>query len=160
MKSVREILKQLQYHLSIRQIGKTTLLKVGVDDYPKYHCIVVPTIEYARRTFNPINKLHNFVSLDNLENLNGTNQPMIIDQEANREIFKMVLYEFDDLDNIIQAKDNTITTLTSIKDTHYSYLCKLKAHLIEGCKISWWEFKKRKKHRIKQVELLKIIITN
>jgi hypothetical protein len=160
MNSVKEILKQLQYHLSIRQIGKTTLLKVGVDDYPKYHCIVVPNIEYARRTFNPINKLHNFVSLNNLENLRGTNQPMIIDQEANREIFKMVLYEFDDLDNIIQTKDNIITTLTSTKDKYYSDLCELKSHLSEGYQIHWWQFKKRKQHKLKQVELLKSIVTN
>jgi hypothetical protein len=155
MNSVKQIIRQLHYHLSIRQIGKTTLLKVGVDDYPKYHSIVVPTMDYAKRTFNPINKLHNFVSLDNLENLNGTNQPMIIDQEANREIFKMVLHEFDDLNNIIQAKDDTITTLTSIKDTHYSDLCELKVHLNEGYQIRWWQFKKRKQHKLKQLQLLK-----
>jgi hypothetical protein len=160
MNSVRDILKQLQYHLSIRQIGKTTLLKVGVDDYPKYHCIVVPNIEYARRTFNPINKLHNFVSLNNLENLRGTNQPMIIDQEANLQLFKMVLYEFDDLDNMIRIKDNTITTLTSEKDKYYSDLCELKVHLNEQCKIRWWQFGKRRKYRIKRVQLLKDIVTN
>lgn len=155
MNSVKQIIRQLHGYLSIRRIGKTTLLLKGVDEYPQYHCIVVPTMEYAKRTFNPTNKLHNFVSLDNLENLNGTNQPMIIDQEANREIFKMVLYEFDDLDNIIQSKDNTITSLTFVKDMYYSHLCELKAHLIEGYKIHWWQFKKRKEHKRKQLELIK-----
>jgi hypothetical protein len=88
---IKEILKELQHYLSIRQTGKTTLLKKGINEYPYYHWIVVPTIDYGKSITIPSNKLHNLVTLNDLQKVRGTHQAMIIDQEANLQIFSMAL---------------------------------------------------------------------
>jgi hypothetical protein len=161
MRTIKDILSELQYYLSIRQTGKTTLLKKGVDEYPHYHWIVVPKIKYGRDIVDTKNnKLHKLVSLNNLQNIRGTHQAMIIDQEANLQIFNMTLSEFDRLEDTIKSRDNTISELYNLYDSNSSNLNELKEYLLESNSIKWWQFGKRKRHKMRAIQLLNSIITN
>jgi hypothetical protein len=161
MSKIKDILRELQYYLSIRQTGKTTLLKKGVDEYPYYHWIVVPKIEYGRVIVDTKNnKLHKLVSLNNLQNIRGTHQAMIIDQEANLQIFNMVLDEFDMLEDAIKSRDNTISELSKLNEDNQSKLGELKKHLIQRNSIKWWEIGKIKQYKKKSIQLINNIITH
>jgi iron-sulfur cluster repair protein YtfE (RIC family) len=139
---IKNILRELQYYLSIRQIGKTTLLKKGIDEYPYYHWIVVPTIEYGRNIISPVNKLHNLVSLDNLEKIRTTHQAMIIDQEANLEIFNRSLEEIEKLEFQVMKRKVWLDTLTKITSRYESQYYKLQSHMMLGDTIRFWELRK------------------
>jgi hypothetical protein len=161
MSKIKDILRELQYYLSIRQTGKTTLLKKGVDEYPYYHWIVVPKIEYGKVIVDTKNnKLHKLVSLNNLQNIRGTHQAMIIDQEANLQIFNMVLGEFDRLEDTIKSRDNTISELSKLNEDNQSKLNELKEHLIQRNSIKWWEIGKIKQYKKKSIQLINNIITH
>jgi len=161
MSKIKDILRELQYYLSIRQTGKTTLLKKGVDEYPYYHWIVVPKIEYGKVIIDTKNnKLHKLVSLNNLQNIRGTHQAMIIDQEANLQIFNMVLEEFDRLEDTIKSRDNTISELSKLNEDNQSKLNELKEHLIQRNSIKWWEIGKIKQYKKKSIQLINNIITH
>jgi len=161
MSKIKDILRELQYYLSIRQTGKTTLLKKGVDEYPYYHWIVVPKIEYGKVIVDTKNnKLHKLVSLNNLQNIRGTHQAMIIDQEANLQIFNMALSEFDRLEDAIKSRDNTISELSKLNEDNQSKFDELKEHLIQTNSIKWWEIGKIKQYKKKSIQLINNIITH
>jgi hypothetical protein len=155
MSKIKDILRELQYYLSIRQTGKTTLLKKGVDGYPYHHWIVVPKMEYGRVIFDTKNnKLHKLVSLNNLQNARGTHKAMIIDQEANLQIFNMVLDEFDKLETEIENSNNIVSELSKLNEVNQSKLNALTEHLLEYNSIKWWQFGKLKKYKNRGTEII------
>jgi hypothetical protein len=158
---IRKILKELEQYLSIRGVGKTTLLKDGVDEYNRYHWIVVPTIEYGHKMFGRDNKLHNYVTLNNLtNNLRGTSQAMVIDQEANLQIFKMALNEIDKLDTEIEMINRIRNSLLDLIGLYQSDSHALQNHIMCEMQIKWWEFSKRWFHRKSTKLLMELIQEN
>jgi hypothetical protein len=158
MSKIKNILKQLSYYLSIRQTGKTTLLKKGIDEYPYYHWIVVPKLEYAKHMVSPSNKLHNLVTLNTLDRLVGTKQAMIIDQEANLQIFQMA---FDEIQKLEDESDKKTTLLHQIVDLTQMYqndLHNIQLHIMDGFQIPFWNLKQRWIYKKKTIELVKYII--
>jgi hypothetical protein len=157
---IKEILKELQYYLSIRQTGKTTLLKKGIDEYPYYHWIVVPTIEYGKKMVIPSNKLHNLVSLNNLQKVRGTHQAMIIDQEANLQIFSMALDEIHRLENESDTKTKLSHEIVDLTEMYQDDLHKIQHHMLDGMRIPFWNLVEQWKHRKRSFELAKYILDN
>jgi hypothetical protein len=157
---IKEILKELQYYLSIRQTGKTTLLKKGIDEYPYYHWIVVPTIGYGKRMIIPSNKLHQLVSLDTIGKVRGTHQAMIIDQEANLEIFTKSLKEIERLetenDKITKLLNEIVDLAEMLQDDSHQ----LQNHMMSGLRIPFWNLVERWKHKKRSIELAEYILSN
>lgn len=158
MSKIKNILKKLSYYLSIRQTGKTTLLKKGIDEYPYYHWIVVPKLEYAKHMVSPSNKLHNLVTLDNLTPLVGTNQAMIIDQEANLQIFQMALDEIQRLELEGEAKTKLAHDIVGLLEMYQDDLHQMQNHMLDGLRIPFWNLKAKWKHRKKSIELVSYTI--
>jgi hypothetical protein len=162
---IKEILRELQYYLSIRQTGKTTLLKKGIDEYPYYHWIVVPTIEYGKKMIIPSNKLHKLVSLDDIgsgngSKIRGTQQAMIIDQEANLQIFTKSLKEIERLetenDTIIKLLNEIVDLVEMLQDDSHQ----LQNHMMSGLRIPFWNLVERWKHKKRSIELAEYILSN
>jgi hypothetical protein len=153
MKKIKDILRELQYYLSIRKIGKTTLLKKGVDDYPFYHWIVVPTIEYGKNIITPSNKLHKLVSLNSLENIRGTQQAMIIDQEANLQIFSMALSEIEQLEEQNRKQNGFMHEITDLAEMYQNDLHQIQNHMLDGLQIPFWNISAKIQHQKKSMEL-------
>ena len=157
---IKEILKELQYYLSIRQTGKTTLLKKGINEYPYYHWIVVPTIEYGKNITIPSNKLHKLVSLNNLQNVRGTHQAMIIDQEANLEIFTKSLEEIERLEIESDRKTKLSHEIVDLTEMFQNDLILLQNNMMDGLRIPFWNLFARWEHRNRSFELAKSILDN
>jgi hypothetical protein len=158
---IKEILKELQYYLSIRQTGKTALLKNGIDEYPKYHWIVVPNIEYGVKVLaNPSNKLHQLVSLYNLQNLRGTQQAMIIDQEANLQIFSMALDEIHRLETESNRTTKLSHEIVDLTEMFQYDMHKLQHHIMDGLRIPFWNLMEQWKYRKRSIELVDYLLSN
>jgi hypothetical protein len=157
---IKEILRELQYYLSIRQTGKTTLLKEGVDNYSKYHWIVVPTIAYGEKLFDRRNKLHQLVSLNNLQKLRGTQQAMIIDQEANLQIFSMALDEIHRLETESDRKTKLSHEIVDLTEMFQDDLHKIQNHMMDGLGIPFWNLVEQWRYRKRSIEVAKYILDN
>jgi thymidine kinase len=157
---IKEILRELQYYLSIRQTGKTTLLKEGVDNYSKYHWIVVPTIGDGEKLFDRRNKLHQLVSLNNLQKVRGTSQAMIIDQEANLQIFSMALDEIQRLEDESDRKTKLSHEIVDLTEMFQDDMHKLQHHIMDGLRIPFWNLMEQWNHRKRSFELAKYILDN
>lgn len=155
---IKNILKNLSYYLSIRQTGKTTLLKKGVDEYPYYHWIVVPNLDYAKQIVTPSNKLHNLVTLDTLDRLVGTKQAMIIDQQANLQIFQMALDEIHRLEMDSDMKNKLAHEIVDLLEMYQNDLHQMQNHMLDGLRIPFWNLKAKWKHRKKSNELVSYTI--
>lgn len=153
MSKIKDILKELQYYLSIRKTGKTTLLKKGVDEYPFYHWILVPNIEYGKNIITPSNKLHKLVSLNNLENIRGTHQAMIIDQEANLQIFSMALSEIEKLEEQNQKQNGLMHEITDLAEMYQDDLHQIQNHMMDGLRIPFWNISAKIRYKKKSMEL-------
>jgi hypothetical protein len=160
MSKIKNILKNLSYYLSIRQTGKTTLLKKGVDEYPYYHWIVVPNLNYAKHIVTPSNKLHNLVTLDTLDKLVGTKQAMIIDQQANLQIFQMALDEIHRLEIESDMKTKLAHEIVDLLEMYQDDLHKLQHHFLDGLIIPFWDVSGKLKHKKKSIQLLDYIKSN
>jgi hypothetical protein len=157
---IKEILRELQYYLSIRQTGKTTLLKEGVDNYSKYHWIVVPTTTYGEKLFDRRNKLHQLVSLNNLQKLRGTQQAMIIDQEANLQIFSMALDKIEKLEDESDRKTKLSHEIVDLTELYQDDLHRLQNHMMDGLRIPFWNLMEQWRYRKRSIELAKSILDN
>jgi hypothetical protein len=157
---IKDILRELQYYLSIKRIGKTTLLKKGIDEYPYYHWIVVPTIDYGKTITIPSNKLHKLVSLDNLQTIRGTHQAMIIDQEANLQIFQMAFGEIQRLEDESVEKTKLAQEIVELVEMYQDDLHKLQNHFLDGLKNSYWNLFERYRYKKKSIELMDYTISN
>jgi hypothetical protein len=157
---IKEILRELQYYLSIRQTGKTTLLKKGIDEYPYYHWIVVPTIEYGKKMVIPSNKLHNLVSLNDLQKVRGTHQAMIIDQEANLHIFSMALDEIHRLETESDRKTKLSHEIVDLTEMFQDDLHKIQNHMMDGFGIPFWNLVEQWRYRKRSIEVAKYILDN
>lgn len=155
---IKNILKNLSYYLSIRQTGKTTLLKKGVDEYPYYHWIVVPNLDYAKQIVTPSNKLHNLVTIDTLDRLVGTKQAMIIDQQANLQIFQMALDEIHRLEMDIDRKNKLAHEIVDLLEMYQDDLHQMQNHMLDGLRIPFWNLNAKWKHRKKSIELVSYTI--
>lgn len=153
MSKIKDILRELQYYLSIRKTGKTTLLKKGVDEYPFYHWIVVPTMEYGNNIITPSNKLHKLVSLNNLKNIRSTQQAMIIDQEANLEIFSKALFEIEKLEEQNQKQNSLMHEIIDLAEMYQNDLHEIQSHMMNGLRIPFWNILAKIKHEKKSIEL-------
>jgi hypothetical protein len=157
---IKEILRELQYYLSIRQTGKTTLLKEGVDNYSKYHWIVVPTIGYGEKLFDRRNKLHQLVTIDTLKKVRGTQQAMIIDQQANLEIFSMSLDAIQRLEDESDRKTKLSHEIVDLTEMFQYDLHKIQNHMMDGLRIPFWNLVEQWKYRKRSIELAKYILDN
>jgi hypothetical protein len=157
---IKEILKELQYYLSIHQTGKTTLLKEGVDNYSKYHWIVVPTTTYGEKLFDRRNKLHQLVSLNNLQKLRGTQQAMIIDQEANLQIFSMALDKIEKLEDESDRKTKLSHEIVDLTELYQDDLHRLQNHMMDGLRIPFWNLVEQWRYRKRSIEVAKYILDN
>ncbi len=158
---IKEILRELQYYLSIRKTGKTTLLKKGIDEYPYYHWIVVPNFQYGEEVLtNPSNKLHKLVSLNNLQKLGGTRQAMIIDQEANLQIFSMALDAIQRLEDESDRKTKLSHEIVDLAELYQNDLHKIQKHMMDGLRIPFWNLAEQWKYRKRSIELAKYILDN
>ena len=157
---IKEILKELQHYLSIRQTGKTTLLKKGINEYPYYHWIVVPTIDYGKSITIPSNKLHNLVTLNDLQKVRGTHQAMIIDQEANLQIFSMALDAIQRLEDESDRKTKLSHEIVDLTEMFQDDLSLLQNHMLDGLQIPFWNLLAQWKYRNRSFELAKSILDN
>lgn len=155
---IKNILKQLSYYLSIRQTGKTTLLKKGIDEYSKYHWIVVPNFNYAKQIVTPSNKLHNLVTFDTLDKLVGTSQAMIIDQQANLQIFQMALDEIHRLEMESDRKTKLAHKIVALLEMYQDDSHQMQNHMLDGLRIPFWDLKAKWNHRKKSNELVSYTI--
>jgi hypothetical protein len=101
------------------------------------------------------NKLHNLISLNNLQKLRGTHQAMIIDQEANLQIFSMALVEIEMLEIEIEEKFKLIQNLAALVDSYQSDVIKLTSYIFDGFDIPIWNLLKQLKHRTRGINLMK-----
>jgi hypothetical protein len=157
---IKEILKELQHYLSIRQTGKTTLLKKGINEYPYYHWIVVPTIDYGKSITIPSNKLHNLVTLNDLQKVRGTHQAMIIDQEANLQIFSMALDAIQRLEDESDRKTKLSHEIVDLTEMFQDDLHKIQKHMMDGLRIPFWNLVEQWKYRKRSIELMDYLLDN
>lgn len=155
---IKNILRELQYYLLIRQTGKTTLLKNGIDNYPRYHWVVVPTLEYADSIVDKNNKLQRPVAIDNITKIRGTHQAMIIDQEANLLIFSRALDEIDRLESETSYYLKTSHEIVDLTQLYQSDLHKMQIHIMTGLQIPWWNIFQKWKHRKETILLVDYIM--
>lgn len=158
MSKIKNILKQLSHYLSIRQTGKTELLRTGTDEYSKYHWIVVPNLNHAKQIVTPSNKLHNLVTLNTLDRLVGTKQAMIIEQEANLQIFQMALDEIHRLEVESDRKTKLAHEIVGLLEMYQDDLHQIQNHMLDGLRIPFWDLKAKWKHRKKSNELVSYTI--
>jgi len=100
-------LKQIQkrekvlYFINVRQTGKTTLLKQGIDNYNKPFYLVCVTFSSGERLTNNPNAI--IITSDNCEKLLDRNIPIIYDQE-------FLLHQFHKIQNELW---NELTNITA-----------------------------------------------
>jgi hypothetical protein len=157
---IKEILKYLGYYLSIRQTGKTTLLKMGVDEYPRQHFILVPSLDYGQKIFGKTNKLHNFVTLNTLNKLIGTHQAIAIDHQVDMMVYQMSLEEIEKLELENDRKLKLAHDLTDLLEIYQHDLHSIQTHIMEGLDIPVWNLIRLYRHRQKEIELAGRIIEN
>lgn len=158
--NIKNVLTQLSNYLSRRGTGKTELLRKGTDEYSRYHWIVVPNLDYGINIVNPSNKLHNLVTLDNFTPLVGTNQAMIIDQQANLQIFQMALDEIQSLEYESERQVKLSHEIIDLLEMYQDDLHKLQHHFLDGLIIPFWDVSGKLKHKKKSIQLLDYIKSN
>jgi len=93
-KTKRQILEELLAPiLDNRRSGKTTLLKMGVDNYDKPFALVSGTIETGKSITSNSNCL--YITPRSLDALKGFKGPVIYDQEFVYDYIQQVLDEID-----------------------------------------------------------------
>jgi HAMP domain-containing protein len=157
---IKEILKELQHYLSIRKTGKTTLLKKGINEYPYHHWIVVPTISYGKSITIPSNKLHNLVTLDDLQKVRGTHQAMIIEQEANLQIISMALDEIQRLETESNRTIRISNEIVDLTEMFQDDMHKLQHHIMDGLRIPFWNLAAQWKYRKRSIEFVDYLLSN
>ncbi len=159
---IKKILEELQQYLSLRQTGKTSLLKSGIDNYDRNHFVLVPTVEYGNKVLGTtksksIQKLVTFV---NLNKLKGSNYPLIIDQEANLQIFSMALDKIQHLEMESDRKTKLSHEILDLAEMFQDDLHKIQNHMMDGLMIPFWNLAEQWRHRKRLIVLADYILSN
>ena len=94
-KTKRQILNELLSPIvDNRRSGKTTLLKMGIDNYDKPFALIARTIQCGREITSNPNCL--VITPGSLDALKGFKGPVIYDQEFVYDYIQQVLDEIDD----------------------------------------------------------------
>ena len=154
MKHIKNLLTEIWSYLSIRQTGKTTLLKTGIDSYDRPHWILVPTMDYGRSFILEGNKNQKIVSFKNLDKLRGSKDPLVIDHTAISTLISMTLDYINDLE--IKRNDATRVSveIAELCEMYQEDLHKMEKHILEGLRIPFWNFIKKSEYRKKSIKLI------
>ena len=144
--ALTQMLATISYSLSLRGIGKTTLLKKGADGYPDNFLLITRTLAQANKiTTNPKCMP---LPLDSLERIRGNRYPILIDHEALLYIVSQVQYRISDLEEEASAQEKERLALQ--KDFADLEMACLNYFMT----IPWWKFRARRKAESKILELL------
>lgn len=160
MKDIKNILRELYMHLSIRQTGKTTLLMSGTDNYDKPFFVLVPNIQYGKKFLSNLNKNQSLISLEDLKKLKGTSNPLIIDQESNTMLFSMALDKISILEEEVNFKNKVLLTLTELTEMYQDDSHRMEKHIATRLKIPFWNFVEKLKYHKNTIELVQSILDN
>jgi hypothetical protein len=154
MKNIKNILRELWSYLSIRQTGKTSLLKAGTDNYDRPHWVLVPTMKYGKTVLKTSNENQKLIGLNNLEKLYGSRDPLIIDQETNVMIFSMALDHINLLEMDRNVRDKVIMELAELCEMYQEDSHIMEKHIMDGLQIPFWNFVKRISYRKKSLDII------
>jgi hypothetical protein len=122
------------YINEIRGKGKTSLLKKGIDDYDKSFHLLTVNKEMGKNITK--NKKCNIVTLNSLDNLRGSDKPLIIDQEAIAQLsFDTAKY----LKDHSEVLDHIMSVSEQYQSAYHEYV----RLTLEYMSTEWWQFKKR-----------------
>ena len=122
------------YVNEVRGKGKTSLLKKGIDDYDKSFHLLTVNKEMGKTLTN--NKKCNIVTLHSLDNLRGSDKPLIIDQEAIAQLSFDTAKHLKDQSEIL---DHTLSMSERYQNAYHEYV----RLTLEYMSTEWWQFKKR-----------------
>jgi hypothetical protein len=130
------------YINEVRGKGKTSLLKKGIDGYDKPFHLLTVNKEMGKHLTK--NKNCKIVTLSSLDQLKGSDKPLIIDQEA---IAKLSFETANMLKNQSEMLEH-IMSLSEKYQTAYHEYVKL---ALEYMGTEWWQFKKRNNLKIQML---------
>ena len=107
----------IDYYRTTRQIGHTTLMKVGTNDFNRDKLVLVLGRDHGDSMGI---KRSEMVTLDNLQKLRGSNAPLVIDNGVLIEIFDQTYLKVDSLkEETKRHKSNYITTRKELSQSEY-----------------------------------------
>lgn len=111
MKIQEELAKLLFYYEATRNVGHTTLMKKGTDNYDGQKYVLTINMNHGTE-MNLDSK--EIISLQNLDKLRGSSRPIAIDNETMRVILAETLKEFDKLEKENQELNDKINLIRKI----------------------------------------------
>lgn len=159
MENFKNTLRDILSNLSLRQSGKTSLLKAGIDNYDKPFWVLVPTLKYGDAALKTQNKNQKLISINNLSSLKGSKYPLIIDQESLVILFNDILNHTDFLETTLNSemasKHSLAMELVELAAMYQDDSHRMEKHILNGLKIPFWNFIKKINHRNKSISLIK-----
>ena len=86
-----EYIQELLFATSRRQTGKSHLLQEGIKDYDRPFMLVCRNIREGKRLTNN-NQNATYITPETINNLKGSNSPIIFDQQEVLEYLQQILY--------------------------------------------------------------------
>lgn len=127
------------YITEVRGKGKTSLLKKGIDDYDKSFHLLTVNREMGKNLTK--NKKCNIITLNSIDNLRGSDKPLIIDQEAIAQL---------SFDTAKYLKDQSVLLdhIMSVSEQYQTAYHEYVRLTLEYMSTEWWQFKKRNNLKI------------
>ena len=97
-----EYIQELLFATSRRQTGKSHLLQEGIKDYDRPFMLVCRNIREGKRLTNN-NQNATYITPETINNLKGSNSPIIFDQQEVLEYLQQILYHKN---NLLQCKSS------------------------------------------------------
>ena len=148
----RDNLENVLMSIKTRMTGKTSLIKKGIDNYDKPFWVYVRTIKEGRQlTTNPNAQ---FITPSTTEKLRGSRLPIIVEQEGMLDLFKENEELTKYLKYLADSRYRVCHELFDLVDLYQERAHKLESLLLDGLHIKWYEFKKRREHKLKCIKMV------
>jgi hypothetical protein len=129
--------------LSTRQVGHTTLMKIGADSYDKPFGVIVHTTNYGLQITkeNPNAKV---VSISSLDSIKGMKLPVILDNHAIAMLLGDIHHEVDSLEKKAHVLEKNLNLVMEIFEKYQNLSHKAEEYLFEYMETPFWKIQKKK----------------
>ena len=156
MNNTIELLRIFRKLLGLREVGNTTLMKKGTENYDREFYVVSNSLDYSKEIVGA-SKYGNVVTMNNVEKLNGISSPVLIDHHLVAFVLANAIEKMDRNEEEMERMKKVIDKLMSIAEYYQDRSHKTEDLTIELLTCKWWQFSK--KSRIKS-ELWSLILNN
>lgn len=102
------------YYLITRNVGHTTLMKEGTDNFKKDKLVLCVDVKHGH---NMKIKPSEMVTLHSLDRLRSCNKPLVMDNYTLITIFELMLSKYDKLTNdVFNAQEKTFKVEKQVSD--------------------------------------------